>query len=288
MSAGAYVDAVLRGIDDSAARTGVEVRLLLSINRGEPRSVPRLLACSSSRHLTRSMPSDAGMRTVRLAKSLRDAGTCVVGVDFSGNPHSGSFANFASQMSYARKAGLYTTVHCGEVVDPADTQSVLQFWPDRVGHACVLDDRSRQLLRSRQIPVETCPTSNMKTCGFASPWQHPELADWLRGQHPVAVCTDDSTVFHTTLSQEYVLLARAFGLSLPQLVTLARAPLDMAFVDHSVRARLRQQFDRAVQTLLPLATVGARTHRTAASSAAPLVGQLGEAGAGEAWWARAV
>lgn len=63
-------------------------------------------------------------------------GPTVVGIDFSGNPTVNSFADFRDVFESARDAGLRTCVHFAEVDDEDDTNEVLSFGPDRVGHAC--------------------------------------------------------------------------------------------------------------------------------------------------------
>lgn len=67
-------------------------------------------------------------------------------------------------------------------------------------------------------------------------------ACWDTG-HPVALCTDDSGVFCTSLSREYALAAKSFNLSPQQLRALSRAAIEQTFLSNSEKEALRQRFD---------------------------------------------
>lgn len=104
-----------------------------------------------------------------------------------------------------------------------EAQDILDFAPERLGHALLLPaSLQTKLLR---IPIETCPTSNVMTLelnrhengahltllqGLA---QHDNLRTWLKVSHPLTICTDDPGVFGTDLTTEWWLVARTFDLA---------------------------------------------------------------------------
>ena len=193
------------------------------------------------------------MATVRLAIRLRQDldGQRIVGVDFSGNPTRGSFADFAPAFEAARAAGLRIAVHTGEVEHAADNAAVLAFRPDRLGHALLLSPADVAALRAAPIPVELCPTSNKMTLRLPSLAQHPTMAMWHAHGYPTSISTDDSTVFNTCPSRELALAAETCGLSADEVVALARAPLDHAFdPDEAHMRELRARFDKAAAEAL--------------------------------------
>jgi len=228
MTARSYLDAVLAGIA-KCADLRIVVRVIVSINR--------------------SASLDVALDTVAVAGeyAAADKGGYVVGVDFSGNPHHASFEEFEPVFRLARnRYGLSTTVHTAEVPSKRETDSILAFASDRLGHVLHIDAAQRRRLTQEDgvaVPIEVCPTSNMRTLSLATLGDHPELGHWLRTGHPVAVSTDDSGVFSTTLSNEYLLVARSAGLSPQQVFALGRGALDCVFErDPEIVAALQRRF----------------------------------------------
>ena len=99
----------------------------------------------------------------------QESDSLVVGVDLGGNPTQKVFNTFRPLFQKARKAGLGVTIHCAELPcddgTPAydEAAAILQFRPDRLGHAVLLPAALLRELDVLQIPVETCPTSNIMT-----------------------------------------------------------------------------------------------------------------------------
>ena len=57
-------------------------------------------------------------------------------------------------------------MHMAEISGPAaqaDTDAILAFRPDRLGHALHLTAAQTDALHARPIPIEICPTSNIMT-----------------------------------------------------------------------------------------------------------------------------
>ena len=90
------------------------------------------------------------METVHLAASYRDQG--VVGVDLSGNPTVGAWATWEPALQQARRLGLHTTLHAGEVscLSPTGPQPVRR---DAAAPSC----STRQQQGTRAAPGEREP-----------------------------------------------------------------------------------------------------------------------------------
>mmetsp|Transcript_11295 Transcript_11295/g.36108 ORF Transcript_11295/g.36108 Transcript_11295/m.36108 type:complete len:383 (+) Transcript_11295:86-1234(+) len=199
---------------------------------------------------------DKAMETVELAARLRaeppsGADKYIVGLDFSGNPTRGTFADYVPAFEAAREAGLKVAAHAAEVDHPADNASILRFRPERLGHALLLSASDVASLRASPIPIELCPTSNLKTLKLRSMRDHPTMGVWLAEGYPVSISTDDSSVFGTSSSKELALVAEALGLAAHQVVQLALAPLQHTF-DASTQGvePLRRAFERESAKLL--------------------------------------
>ncbi|XP_047070476.1 N6-mAMP deaminase-like [Lolium rigidum] len=205
----------------------IYVRLLLSIDRRETTS--------------------AALDTVNLAMEMKDQG--VVGIDLSGNPVVGEWETYLPALEHAKELGIPITIHCGEVPNRKEIQAVLDFCPQRLGHVCCLNDEEWKKLKSSMIPVEICLTSNVMTGGTPSLELH-HFADLYNAKHPLSLCTDDSGLFSTSLSNEYYLVASTFGLSKAELFRLAQGAVEFVFADDEVKKSLRVMFERAAAGLV--------------------------------------
>ncbi|KAF8404273.1 hypothetical protein HHK36_009155 [Tetracentron sinense] len=213
-------------IDNGTTRRKIYVRLLLSIDRRESTA--------------------AAMETVQLALEMRDLG--VVGIDLSGNPVIGEWETFLPALTFAKEQGLPVTLHCGEVPNRTEVQSMLDFLPQRIGHACCFEEEEWAKLKSSRIPVEICLTSNIRTESVSSINSH-HFVDLYNAEHPLVLCTDDAGVFSTSISREYLLAASTLGLGEREMFTLARNAINFVFADDVVKNDLRKIFVSAAEKL---------------------------------------
>ena len=75
---------------------------------------------------------------------------------------------------------------------------------ERVGHGIrsSADPELLALLREREVTLDVCPSSNVRTGAVASLAEHP-LRELVEAGVRVTLNTDDPTFFHTTLTEEY-------------------------------------------------------------------------------------
>ena len=117
--------------------------------------------------IDRAQPVTAAEQTVDVALRFPDM---VVGIDFAGNPTVGSFADFANVFNRARGHGLFTTVHTSEIRGvETETDAILEFKPNRVGHFLFPTEAQIPKLRENKIVIESCPTSNIGAMSGKSP-----------------------------------------------------------------------------------------------------------------------
>ncbi|CAJ1959686.1 unnamed protein product [Cylindrotheca closterium] len=220
----------------------------------------------------RSHSNETAMEHIELAKDLVQSdeyGYRVVGVDIGGNPTKNHFHDFRPAFEVAREAGLKITLHCAEVPchdnddDPSnkrvviaydEAKSILEFAPDRLGHALLLPPSLQSMLQKSKIPVECCPTSNVMTLELAKDFhgslldgmkQHPQLPLWLESNHPVSINTDDPGVFDTDPTKEWRLVQETYGLSLERIQQVLLESMDQAFCDTATKDRIKTQMKLA-------------------------------------------
>jgi adenosine deaminase len=131
-----------------------------------------------------------------------------------------------------------------------EAKSVLEFGPDRLGHALLLPPSLQFLLKEKKIPVESCPTSNVMTLELAKHcsgslleglWKHPQLQTWLETKHPISIGTDDPGVFDTNPTKELMLLQKTFSVPRATLKRILLESMDHAFCNDETRRQIQTQ-----------------------------------------------
>jgi adenosine deaminase len=144
--------------------------------------------------------------TLGLLQDVLEVGcTSVVGVTLAGSEHSHPPSWFSEVYALARERGLRLTAHAGEALGPESIWDALEILGvERVGHGvrAVEDERLMTYLAERQIPLEVCLTSNIRTGIFPSHEAHA-VKTLVEAGIPVAINTDDPVFFETTLVEEY-------------------------------------------------------------------------------------
>jgi adenosine deaminase len=137
-----------------------------------------------------------------------------------GGPELGhSFERIAPYFARAQAAGLHSAPHAGETRGPESIWGALRvLGAERIGHGvrAVEDPELVAYLAERRVPLEVCPTSNIRLGVYPELAMHP-----LRRLHDagvsVTINSDDPPLFNTTLDAEVQLLADPFGLDMDQI-----------------------------------------------------------------------
>lgn len=231
LSFDATVQAVARGFARGHAAYRVVARQIICAMRDRAPEVTRALALDAAR-----VGETAG----------------IVAFDLAGAEAPYPPAIHAEGFAVARKARLRTTVHAGEAAGPSSiAEAIHALGAERIGHGVALrdDDALRAYVRDREILVEACPTSNVQTCAVERFSDHPALA-FLRDGLRVTLCTDNTGVSATTLTDEYCAIAQAHDMTVGEARAMILHAFDAAFVPKPLRDALRtdaaERFDAAL------------------------------------------
>jgi aminodeoxyfutalosine deaminase len=184
----------------------------------------------------RQFGAQAAMEVLESAR--RCGSKAIIAFGIGGDELSVAAEEFRPVYEKAAQMGLHRLMHAGEVGGPEKIREAVEILgAERIGHgiAAINDPALMDLLAERQIPLEICPASNLKTGALARQLRrekvrledHP-LPTLLRHGIPVVLSTDDPAMFHTTLQTEYESAAR-MGLREEELARLVQMGFEHAF-----------------------------------------------------------
>jgi adenosine deaminase len=231
LTLGEAVEAPLRGLDRARRDGG---------------AIARVIVCGL-RHLS----PDVSMQLARLAVAYKDRG--VVAFDLAGGELGNPAAPHAAAFAYAREHDLACTCHAGEGAGASYVREAVHVCgAHRIGHATRLieDESLTQYVNDRRIALEICLTSNVQTHAVESYEEHPLRRYYDRGMN-VVLNTDNRLMSGTTLTDEYLLAAKALGFTFDELAEVALNGFTSAFVPWQERAALVERARIEIAALRP-------------------------------------
>ncbi|MFI6067722.1 adenosine deaminase [Micromonospora sp. NPDC051227] len=198
------------------------------------------------------IPGEAGLpaaeETLRIALDERPDGLVSFGL---GGPEIGvPRPQFRPYFDQARAAGLRSVPHAGETTGPQTVWDALnELGAERIGHgiSAAQDPQLLAYLAERQIGMEICPTSNVRTRAVATLDEHP-LPRLVEAGLLVTINSDDPPMFGTTLNDEYAVAARLLGVGAEGLAGLARNAVTASFLDAAGQQRILAEIDAYLAT----------------------------------------
>ena len=170
----------------------------------------------------------------------------VVGFGIGGDELKAAPELFRDVYAYAADNGLRLTAHAGETGAPGSIWGALNIRAERIGHGLTAwqDPELVDELSKRQVPVEVCLTSNLRTGVCSSISEHP-VRNYFDQGVMVTLNTDDPAMFSTSLCQEYQLAQDTFGFTDEHLRELARNSFEASFLPPEKKLGFLNLFDAA-------------------------------------------
>jgi len=203
--------------------------------------------------IVRDLPATQ-QAVLEIALAARDQG--VVALGLGGGERGFPPHLFVETFERARQAGLPRVPHAGENEGPDSIRGAIDLLhADRIGHGvrCIEDPALVEILRRRQIPLEICPTSNIRLGVYADYASHPLRRLWDAGL-AVTVNSDDPPMFGTNLAHEYETLVEYFGFTADELARLSLNGIRYSFLPPAEKERLEQDFRLDINRLSELST----------------------------------
>jgi len=192
----------------------------------------------------RHFGEEAARKVAELAVRLKSES--VVGFGIGGDERRAAPELFREIYEYAASGGLRLTAHAGETTGPDSIWGALNLKAERIGHGLSAwqDLELVEELATRQIPVEICLTSNLRTGCCAALADHPAKNYFDEGIM-ITLNTDDPGLFATSLSREYQLAQDAFGFTEEHLREIARNSFEASFLSPEKKLQFLRLFDAA-------------------------------------------
>jgi adenosine deaminase/aminodeoxyfutalosine deaminase len=192
----------------------------------------------------RQFGAEAAQSVFHLAARYRDRN--VIGIGLGGDEKKAPPELFREQYAFAAENDLRLTIHAGESAGPESIWGALNLGADRIGHGLTAyqDEELMEELATRQIPIEICISSNLRTGCCSNLTDHPVRRYFDQGLM-ITLNSDDPAMFGSTLNQEYELAQKEFSFTGDHLRELARNSFEASFLPAEKKVAFLNMLDAA-------------------------------------------
>lgn len=223
------VKAINRGINRARASFGIEANIRIDIVRSSTQN-----------------------EAMEILDMIVENPQNIVSVDIGGNEPLFPPKPFAEAYKRAREMGLHLVAHAGEAAGPESIWEAIKYLDvERIGHGVTArqDPKLIDYLKEKQIGIEMNPVSNLRTGVVKSIREHP-IREFYDEGLLVTVGSDDPSLFHTDLNNEYIQIHKHLDFSIQELLQISLNGVGMAFIDDSRKKELRDTFNREYNRIM--------------------------------------
>jgi aminodeoxyfutalosine deaminase len=184
-------------------------------------------------------------RVFRKTAELRRTHPSIIGIGIGGDERITGAEPFRELYAEAREAGLRLTAHAGESVGPEGIWGALNIGAERIGHglSAIQDAELMSVLVERQVPVEICISSNVRTGCCLRLVDHP-VRRYFDAGLMITLNSDDPAMFLSDLEGEYQLAQDEFGFTDEHLRELAANSIEASFLPADRKVDLLRQIEK--------------------------------------------
>src|SRR5712671_4250408 len=192
----------------------------------------------------RQFGAEKAQSVLDLAIQFRDRNVVAFGI--GGDERAGPPEWFAAAYARGAEHGLHLTAHAGESAGPESIWGALNLKAERIGHGLTAGQDVELIgaLAEREVAIEICVTSNLRTGCCTELAQHPVRRYFDQGLM-LTLNTDDPAMFRTSLVEESALVPEAFGFTDEHLRELARNSFEASFLPPEKKIEFLNLFDAA-------------------------------------------
>jgi adenosine deaminase len=217
----------------------------------------------------RNMAPEVSLQAAEVAVAFKNRG--VVGFDLAGAEVDNPAKDHGESFYLIRKNNINVTIHAGEAYGPESIGQAIHYCgAHRIGHGTRLRENGDLLnyVNDHRIPLEVCLKSNVQTRAVRNIASHP-FKFYLDLGLLVTLNTDNRLITDTTVSDEYLLAARQWGLGIEEMSWIMMNGFQAGFMPFRDKKHLQRRVREEYAELVKKA-------REAAERKLPLQEVLGE------------
>ncbi len=179
-------------------------------------------------------------------------GRGIIGIGLGGSENLFPAGLFNKVYQKARDRGFRLTAHAGEAAGAKSIWAALdELGTERIGHGlrAYEDSRLIEYLKERQIPLEICVVSNIKTQVCKTFKEHP-VRNYFKNGLMVTINSDDPTMFDTSITNEYLVLIKEFEFSLEEIRKINLNSIEASFMPNNKKDLMKKTFNQEWEELI--------------------------------------
>ncbi len=189
------------------------------------------------------------LEIAELAVNFRDSG--VVGFDLAGEEGGYPPKKHIDAFQFIQRSNFNITIHAGEAFGKESIWQAIQWCgAHRIGHATHLKEdiatgrgghtivfgELAQYILDKRIPLEICLLSNLHTGAVDSLENHP-FKLLYDNKFRVTINTDDRLMSNTTMTNEFLVAQKYFGITLDDIEKITINTMKSAFIHYNERLK---------------------------------------------------
>jgi aminodeoxyfutalosine deaminase len=158
---------------------------------------------------------------------------------------------FVDVFRRAEDEHLHRVPHAGEIAGSQSVWTALKLLhAERIGHGVrsIEDPILVEYLKTNSIPLEICPTSNIRLKVYPDYAHHPIRQLWDAGLL-LTVNSDDPALFGTDLNNEYQVLVQYFDFTQSELEQISLNAIQACFLGQGEKQKMIREFKKEFEEL---------------------------------------
>lgn len=223
---------IIESGDLAAAETNLQIRYLLTFNRGV----------------------QTAKEMIETYKQLQESDLSrVVGIDLAGDEINYPPELFTEFFDLVKKEDLFKIdIHAGEITDSKGMWTSLDLLhADRIGHgvSAINDPKIQTELKRKNVFLAQCITSNYQTGAWKNELTHP-MKPLMESGVPVTISSDDPTIQDSDLTDDYQKALTNFNWDINFLIQSNINSVESTFLSEKEKKSLLKDYSKATEEFL--------------------------------------